>query len=146
MYTVSQVKGFEEDGTIRMGCLTSACQGCKASMFCNNKDVSEFLALNPRKVEVGPGDLVELYMPPGKTILSTALVFAMPLVLFPIGYLVMRAALPESSEIVHALGGFGAMAVSFGIAATVSSLHKRSLMPTVVRIMGKADSDLQEKA
>ena len=139
MYTVSQVKGFESDGTVRMGCLTSACQGCKASMFCNNKDVNEFFALNPKKVQLKEGDLVELYMPPGKTILSTALVFALPLILFPVGYLVMRAALPSSSEIIHALGGFGAMAISFGVAAVISTVHRRNLMPTVIRIMAKAE-------
>lgn len=144
MYTVSQVKGFENDGTIRMGCLTSACQGCKASMFCNNKNVSEFFALNPGKVRINEGDLVELYMPPGKTIMSTALVFALPLLLFPAGYLAMRAILPSSSEIIHALGGFGAMAVSFGVASVISTVHRRNLMPTIVRIMAKAEDS--EKA
>ena len=144
MYTVSQVKGFENDGTVRMGCLTSACQGCKVSMFCNNKNVSEFFALNPKKVQVKAGDLVELYMPPGKTILSTALVFALPLLLFPLGYLAMRAAFPKSSDILHAPGGFCAMAISFGVAAIISTVHRRNLMPTIVRIMAKAEDS--EKA
>ena len=140
MYTISQVKSIENDGTVKMGCLSSACQGCKASMFCNNKDDNEFLALNPKGVEFNCGDLVELYMPPGRTILSTALVFALPLMLFPAGYFLLRAILPEASEMVHALGGFAAMAVSFGIAAVVSTVHKRSLMPTIVRVMAKTDT------
>ena len=140
MYTISQVKGFEKDGTVKMGCLTSACEGCKASFFCNNKNVNEFQALNPKAVQIAEGDLVELYMPPGKTILSTALVFALPLMLFPAGYFLFRAILPSSSEIIHALGGFGAMAISFAIAAVISSVNKRRLMPTIVRIMGKADA------
>ena len=140
MYTISQVKGIERDGTVRMGCLTSACEGCKASFFCNNKNVSEFEALNPKGVSIAQGDLVELFMPPGKTILSTALVFALPLALFPAGYFLMRALLPAQSEIIHALGGFGAMAISFCIAAIISSVHRKRLMPTIVRIMGKADA------
>ncbi len=140
MYTISQVRGVERDGTVRMGCLTSACESCKTSFFCNNKNVTEFEALNPKGVEIAQGDLVELYMPPGKTILSTALVFALPLALFPAGYFLMRTLLPARSEMVHALGGFGAMAVSFAIAAVISSVHRRRLMPTIVRIMGKADA------
>ncbi len=138
MYSVSQVKEIQKDGSVKMGCLTSACQGCKASMFCNNKDDNEFLALNPNKVAIENGDYVELYMPPGRTILSTVLVFALPLALFPIGYLVCKAALPASNEIIHALGGFGAMALAFGISAIISIRHKRHLMPSITKIVGKA--------
>ncbi len=143
MYTIAEVKGIEKDGTLNMGCLTSACEGCKASFFCNNKDQSEFQALNPASVQVQKGDLVELYMPPGRTILSTVLVFGLPIALFPVGYLLCRAIWPNASEILHALGGFAAIAVSFGIASIVSTVHRRRLMPTVTRIMAKAEEESQ---
>ncbi len=138
MYSVSQVKEIQKDGSVLVGCLTSACQGCKASMFCNNKDDNEFMALNPDKVQVETGDYVEIFMPPGRTILSTVLVFALPLALFPIGYLVCKALLPAQNEIIHALAGFGAMALAFGIASIISIRHKRHLMPSITKIVGKA--------
>ncbi|MBR2282162.1 MAG: SoxR reducing system RseC family protein [Spirochaetales bacterium] len=146
MYSVSQVKEILKDGSVRMGCLASACQGCHASMFCNNKDDNEFVALNPSKVEIEEGDYVELYMPPGRTILSTVLVFALPLALFPIGYLVCKAALPAQNEIIHALAGFGAMALAFGISSIITIRHKRRLMPSITRIVGKGgDSEPSTK-
>ena len=137
MYSVSRVKGILKDGSVKMGCLTSACEGCHASMFCNNKDDNEFVALNPKKVEIEEGDYVELYMPPGSTILSTVLVFALPLALFPVGYLICKAALPAQNEIIHALAGFGAMALAFGISAIITIRHKKKLMPSITKIVGK---------
>ena len=138
MYTVSMVKGIEPDGTVRMGCMTDACRGCKAGMFCNNKGLTEFSALNPGGIEIREGDLVELYMPPGRTILSTALVFALPLALFPAGYLILGLAAPGLGEMYCALGGFGAMAVAFGIASIVTVRHRMSLMPVITKVEGRA--------
>lgn len=137
MYTIAEVKSIAPDGTLNMGCLTQACQGCKAALFCNNKDQSEFQALNPQSVPVSQGDLVELFMPPGRTILSTILVFALPIALFPLGYLLCKFIWPTWSEVLHALGGLLAMALAFGISALVSIIHKRRLMPVVTRIMAK---------
>ena len=145
MYTVSQVKGFRDDGTIDMGCLTSACEGCHASLFCNNKDTTEFQALNPNKIDVSVGDYVELYMPPGRTILSTVLLFALPLVLFPLGYLLGRLLLPESSEILRALCGFAAMGIAFCISAFISVRNRRRMMPSITKIVGKAGSELSSE-
>ena len=135
MYTVSQVKEIFADGNLKVGCETVACQGCKCSMFCNNKNDTDYMVLNPNKVQVEIGDFVELYMPPGRTVLSTALVFAMPLVFFPIGYIVGKVLLPQSNEIIHALSGFAAMVLSFGIASLITLKHKNSLMPCVTKVV-----------
>lgn len=146
MYTVSQVKAINPDGTVKVGCLTSACSGCKASLFCNTKDDNDYLVLNPSKVQIGVGDYVELYMPPAPTILSTALVFALPLALFPVGYLLCKAIWPYQNEIIHALGGLACMALAFGIAAIVSVKNKKRLMPSITKIVGKVeDSEMTAK-
>lgn len=139
MYSVSRIKQINSDGTVLVGCLTSACEGCKASLFCNNKDDNDYLVLNSSKVSVSEGDYVELYMPPVPTIMSTVLVFAFPLALFPIGYLLSKVALPASNEIVHALCGFGAMAVAFSIAALITVRNKRKLMPTITKVVSPAE-------
>ena len=143
MYTVSMVKGVDPDGTVLMGCRTDACQGCKAGMFCNNKGLTEFSALNPKEIEVKVGDMVELYMPPGRTILSTALVFALPLALFPIGYLILRYSFPGLGEMYCALGGFGAMAVAFGIASVITVRHRMRLMPVITRVVGMSPEEAE---
>ena len=41
---------------------------------------------NPSGLSVTEGDTVEIYLPPGRTVLSAALTFILPLILFPLGY------------------------------------------------------------
>lgn len=130
MYTQAKVKQIKEDGTVIMGCDTKACEGCKCSMFCNNRNQNEFTARNDRNIEVSEGDTVRLYLPPGKTILSTAMVFALPLALFPLGYIAMKS-LFHTGEIVSALGGFAAMGVAFAVAAFINIKNKKKLMPVI---------------
>lgn len=138
MYTVSSVKEILSDGTVRVGCNNSACSGCKASMFCNNKDDNEYLVLNPNKVEIKVGDYVELFLSPKRTIFSTALVFAFPLLMFPLGYILCRLIFPYINELLHALGGIAFMALAFGIAAIVSVRNKRRLMPTITKVVSNS--------
>jgi len=130
MYTEAKVKEIKQDGTVLMGCDTKACEGCKCKMFCNNKEESEFAARNDRNIKISEGDTVRLYLPPGKTILSTAMVFALPLALFPLGYILMKSLL-HTGEIVSALGGFAAMGVAFAIAAIINIKNKKALMPVI---------------
>jgi len=130
MYTEAKVKQIKEDGTVIMGCDTKACEGCKCTMFCNNRNQNEFTAKNDRNIKVAEGDTVRLYLPPGKTILSTAMVFALPLVLFPLGYIAMKSLL-HTGEIVSALGGFAAMGIAFAVAAFINIKNKKDLMPVI---------------
>lgn len=138
MYTVSQVKQINNDRTVKVGCLTSACQGCKCSMFCNTRSDTDYLALNPEGLELKAGDFVELYMPPGKTVASTMMVFALPLALFPIGYVLCKAIVPDVNELVHALAGFGAMALAFALAAVLTVRNRRALMPSITKVLDEA--------
>lgn len=135
MNTVVTVKKTNKDGTVLVGCDTSACAGCHAKMFCNNKDYNEYLALNKKKLELKEGDMVELFLPPGKTILSTALVFALPLVLFPVGYLL--GGLISVNEVQKALGGIAFMALAFLVTSLIFTHNKRKLMPVVEKVLMK---------
>ncbi len=135
MNTVVTVKKTNKDGTVLVGCDNSACAGCHAKMFCNNKDQNEYLALNCKKLELNAGDTVELFLPPGKTILSTVLVFALPLALFPLGYLL--GGLLPLNEVQKALCGIGFMALAFFLASLFFTHNKRKLMPVVEKILMK---------
>lgn len=136
MYTVVSVKKVNNDGTVLVGCSTNACQGCKAELFCNTKDHTEYLALNPSDIQIKEGDFVELYLPPGKTILSTVLVFALPLALFPIGYVLSGSVFGFVNEIHKALVGIGFMSLAFVISAIVSIRNKKRLMPSITKVVG----------
>lgn len=134
MYTQVKVVSVNEDGSVTVGCSTQACESCKASMFCNNKEENCFEALNPNKLCLEKGDSVELFLPPAKTIMSTLLVFALPLCLFPVGYLVFRSFF-KFNELLNALGGLAAMAVAFAVASIVSIRLKKNLMPLITKII-----------
>lgn len=138
MTSEATVKAFNDDGTVLVGCDVQACNACHAQMFCNNRSQTEFSVRNDDGLSLDIGDRVVLYLPPGKTILSTALVFALPLLLFPLGYLAAgwlngMPFLSDAplSEVQKALCGLAAMAVAFVVAAVISARNRRSLMPIV---------------
>lgn len=134
MYTITTVKQINTDNTVVVGCSNKACNGCKAEMFCNNKNDTEFVARNDKKIQLTIGQKVELFLPPGKTVLSTALVFVLPLILFPVGYLLMKN-FTNLNEIYCAFGGIVCMAIAFVFAACISIKNKKALMPIVTRVV-----------
>jgi len=133
MYTNARVVSLEKDSTVLVGCSTEACSNCKAGMFCNNKKENTFLALNKKNLNLKSGDSVELYLPPKTTVLSTLLVFGLPLCLFPLGYVLFKLFI-SSNELINALGGLLLMALGFSVAAFISIRNRKSLMPVVNKV------------
>lgn len=136
MYTQAKVIEVTDDKTALVSCASAACGGCKASLFCNNKNHTTYEVKYSGKCSFGlqKGDTVRLYMPPAKTILSTLMVFALPLALFPVGYFLVKYTI-KLNEIMCALSGFGMMGISFGIASIISVKNRRRLMPEVVEVI-----------
>ncbi len=134
MYTTVRVLEVRDDRTVLVGCSTEACNGCKAEMFCNNKNDNSFVVRNDDNINLKKGDEVELFLPPGKTICSTVLVFALPLLLFPAGYLLSKYFL-SVNELLNALSGFVFMALAFIISAVVTARNRQTLMPVITRVL-----------
>jgi positive regulator of sigma E activity len=126
-----------ETGEVTVGCSSSACEGCHAGLFCNSKGQT-FQVKNPNGLEIKKGDYVRIFLPPGKTIFSSVLLFALPLALFPVFYLIM----PSSNEILRAVVGLGGSALGFLIAYLFFRKKKESLMPF---IESKQKSPLEAK-
>ncbi len=186
MYTTAKVAEILDNETVLVACDTSSCAGCKASLFCGNKnhttyearlgvgnvaleidsgtpvvqkgDVASardsgepfrqepesgdpnakesFVASVSEKTQeepIRPNDMVRLYLPPGKTVLSTALVFALPLILFPVGYCIAKFFM-GLGEMSSAFSGFALMGVSFFVANFVAVRNRRRLMPVIVGV------------
>lgn len=134
MYTTTRVIKEIDNETVLVGCTTDACKGCKAEMFCNTKNDTSFLVKKEKTLNVKPNDWVEIFMEPKKTVGSVSLVFALPLLLFPIGYLLMKK-YTSANELINALAGLAAMAVAFSIVAIISSKHRRALMPEITKVI-----------
>lgn len=139
MYTTSRVIEIVDQSTVLVGCTTDACKSCKAEMFCNTKNDTSFMAKKEKSLVVKQGDTVELFLHPGKTVKSVSLLFALPLVLFPVGYLLMKT-YTSANELINALAGFAAMAIAFCIIALIAAKHKRDLMPEIIKVI-----ELEEK-
>lgn len=134
MYSVTTVKEIYKDNLVLVGCSTKACESCKAEMFCNNKNDTTFTAKNENNLNLKVGDKVELFLPPGKTIVSSLLVFAVPLILFPIGYLLMKH-FAMLNELICALGGIAAMAIGFAVTSIIAVRKKNELMPVITKVV-----------
>lgn len=134
MYTTVRVLEVSDDKTVLVGCPTEACNGCKAEMFCNTKNDNSFTARNDNGLSLKKGDEVELFLPPAKTIGSTALVFGLPLLFFPVGYLFCKFFF-NVNELLNALAGFVFMAIAFSVSAIITAKHRQSLMPVITRVL-----------
>ena len=134
MYTsarVSRING--ENGTVILKCETDACAGCKAQFFCTGRKLNEYPALNPENIRLTENCRVEVFLPPARTIASVFLVFGLPVLMFPAGFLLFRNVL-SAGEFLSAAGGGLAMAVAFGLAAVINIRNRKKLMPVICRI------------
>lgn len=134
MYSEVRVISELEDGTVLVSCSSEACSGCSAKMFCNNKNCNEYPVLNPKKIKLHKDDVVEIFLPPAETVLSTLVMFGLPLVFFPMGFLLCRYVF-KTGELSGAVGGLVAMIIAFGISALISSKNKKKLMPKITKII-----------
>lgn len=130
MYTTVTVLKINNDKTVTVSCSSASCSSCKASAFCSSKNTEQYTVLNPKEIPVMEGDRVTIFLSPRKTVFSTALVFALPLAVFPAGYSISTYCF-KSSEITGALGGFAAMALTFLLSGFFVSRRKKSLMPVI---------------
>ena len=125
------------DGNIvKMGCgPTEGCTSCSSS-FCS-ADKRVFEAVNPKGLEIRAGDLVDVYLAPGKTAAAGFLVLVVPLILFATGYLVSGSVRPDSSEGMRALFGLLGLSTGFLVSFAYSSKRREKNMPVIVSIRKK---------
>lgn len=127
------VKSSLGDGVFEIGCSSDACSSCKSKLFCNAKSLS-FEALDSGNISPKEGDKVKLELPAGRTMLSTAVLFLVPLASWLAGFLVSSLLL-SLSEKLSVLIAFGALVISLIVIAAVNSAHKRSNMPLITGIL-----------
>ncbi|PIE04580.1 MAG: hypothetical protein CSA76_03520 [Spirochaetales bacterium] len=112
---------------------------------------------NPGGLEIAPGDMVEIYLPPGRTILTSSLFFLLPLMLFPLGYyltrswLTLRGAAADAGDIeaLAGLGGFALLAAGIPLGALLRGLAGRlagrkgrtlSGVPRITRVLSPEEA------
>ncbi len=130
----ARVTGFQ-DGLVILSCLDEgSCASCAGKGFCNVKGKS-YTAVNELNLDLSIGDDVEVFLPPGKTILSGFMVMMVPLLTFAAGYLSARQFLTPGSEALNALGGFAGLAFGFALAYLYGKKQKRTGQPAIRRVI-----------
>ena len=134
MYERASVVTVNADDTVTVMCTTEACSNCQAGAFCSTKGKT-FTAHNDTGIPLHTGDTVELYLPPGKTIIAGFIALLVPILLFPVGYYLPSLVSHDIAEWVRIIAGIGGIALGFGISRTFSRLKSREYTPQITRIL-----------
>ncbi len=119
-----------DNGIVRVGCSSSACQGCHSETFCRNKDTS-YEVLNTMGLDLRKGDLVEIEIPEGKAVISVLMSLALPLVMFIPGYFIGK--MLSESEVVMAVCGILFIALGFLISFLFFRRRRKEYSPCILR-------------
>lgn len=133
---VKVLKAESEDKLI-VGCDKTACEGCKGSFFCTNKETS-FEVNNPGKIKVNAGDEVEINLPGKKTVATVFISLGLPLILFIPGYFI--GTIFTEKPVWLLLAGLAGIAAGFIIAAIFFHFKGKEYVPTLI---GKKDDSIE---
>lgn len=134
MYEQATVLTIENHGHVTVSCKTDSCANCKASSFCAAKE-RIFVADNVHDLNLHPGETVELYLPPMKTIWAGFITLLVPLLLFPVGYYFPLLFIEAPDEGTKIIGGIGGIAVGFLLARIFSRRKGYKYLPHIVRVV-----------
>jgi positive regulator of sigma E activity len=113
---------------------SGGCKSCSGSSFCNVKSRT-FQAAVPEKLQgiVKTGDLVEIYLPPGKTVFAGFVVLMVPLILFITGFLLGTRLLPSAGEGIHALFALAGLSAGFLLAMFYNRMRGGKNLPIILK-------------
>ncbi len=110
------------------------CETCGGKGLCSISGHKKgFTALNTKNIALDPGDTVEIYLPPGRTILAGFIVLILPLLMFIVFFLAAGRLYPESGEGGRAAAGVLGLAAGFFKAFLFSRIRSRKTMPVILR-------------
>lgn len=107
-----------------------ACKSCK-SVFCKANERT-FTARNDSALELREGDIVTVFLPPGKTIQASFLLLIAPLLLFFLFFFLSEKMFGLETEIIKILFGLGGLVIGFFVSYFVSKGQKNTSMPKIV--------------
>ncbi len=130
-----------KDDIITLSCsaLSGGCKNCKANSFCSVNGHT-FEAINKKKLKVKSGDLVEIYLPTGRTLFSGFMVLIFPLLLFILFFLAGSEIFKQGDGMSTLFGVIG-LAAGFAITALYNKISKIKNIPRVTKILEKEEEE-----
>ena len=107
----------------------AGCPGC--SVF-GSKNVKTIDAVNRNHLSLAVGDVVEVYLPPRKTVWAAFLLFVFPLLVFFAGYAAAGWLVPSSADGVKIICGAAGIAAAYLALFLVRRVRKTKDWPEVV--------------
>lgn len=107
------------------------CKSCSSS-FCNVKD-RRFKALNSNNLDIQIDDTVEVYISPGKTIMSSFIVLIFPLLMFIAGYFLSGVIFNFQTDALKAAGGAAGLFIGFILSFLFNMLKKNQHLPVITK-------------
>ncbi|HLW22030.1 MAG TPA: SoxR reducing system RseC family protein [Sphaerochaetaceae bacterium] len=138
MYEQATVVTVKHNNAIEVSCKTEACANCHAGTFCSTKGKT-FVARNATDRTLRAGDTVELYLPPGKTVLAGFIALLVPILLFPVGYYIPSLFMSAAGEGVRVITGIAGIAVGFLISRYFSKTRSAEYTPEITKIIEDGD-------
>ncbi|MGM0431077.1 MAG: SoxR reducing system RseC family protein [Spirochaetota bacterium] len=126
-------------------CVSSGCTSCAGGASCNAKGKT-FTASKPEDMHLKPGDTVDVYLHPGKTIASGFMILVFPLGMFLFGLFAIQYWVQGSGEGLQAIGGFSGLLAGFGIAYLFGRLKKRTHQPVVTSVHSTYPADISAQS
>ena len=108
------------------------CQACGSAGSCSVEG-KEFNVTFGSEYDLGPGDTVEIFLPPGRTMMAGFMVLIFPLMTFIGGFIVVGAIAPGASEAVKSIAGIGGLGLGFLASWIYSRIGKDKYVPRVTR-------------
>ena len=87
MVEIVEVVKINDNNSVEVTCPTTACKGCSGSMFCNVKGKTFSAKVDKDFEKINVGDNLKIYLPPARTISTSFITLMIPLLMFPIFYL-----------------------------------------------------------
>ena len=109
------------------------CKTCAAGKLLCNVKAREFKALNTDNLDLKTGDIVEIYISPGKTIGYSFSILIFPLLVFLAGYFLTGKLTNTLSDGIKVLGGTIGLFVGFGIAFLYNFFTKKNQFPVITK-------------
>jgi positive regulator of sigma E activity len=131
MIEIVEVVGINDKNCVEVTCPTTACKSCSGNMFCNVKGKTFKAKVDDNFEEINIGDSLKIYLPPGRTISTSFITLMVPLLMFPIFFLL----LPSSSEGYKFLAGIVGIIIGFIAVGTYFYFSKSKYYPKVIEII-----------
>lgn len=112
-----------------------SCESCSSS-FCASSERT-FDAINRNGIKINPGDIVDIYLAPGKAIGAGFRVLIVPLALFVGAYALSTLFIESSADGIRALFGLAGLALGFVLTVLHAKRKKNSQLPEIVGLSAK---------